>query len=147
MDTALSLRLQNSSVPQRPEPEVIPAQRAFPLWLRALTAVAFFAAVLVLIWQFERPASPAPIRSLVVLPLQNLSADAGQEYFADGITDELTTDLARIRNLRVLSRTTAMHYKGTTEILPQIAHRLRVDTVIEERGPVSWFSTAIPILR
>ncbi|MGH9345181.1 MAG: tetratricopeptide repeat protein [Terriglobia bacterium] len=75
--------------------------------------------------------------------MRNLSADAGQEYFADGITDELTTDLARIRNLRVLSHTTAMHYKGTTETLPQIAHRLRVDAVIE--GSVSRSQSRIRV--
>jgi eukaryotic-like serine/threonine-protein kinase len=77
-------------------------------------------------------AATAPrIKSLVVLPLQNLSGDAAQEYFADGLTDELIADLARIGSLKVISRTSAMHYKGTTKTLPQIAQELNVDAVVE----------------
>jgi DNA-binding winged helix-turn-helix (wHTH) protein len=59
--------------------------------------------------------SAAPIRSLAVLPLQNLSGDKNQEYFADGMTDELITDLAQMSALRVISRTSVMHYKQTDE--------------------------------
>jgi TolB-like protein/DNA-binding winged helix-turn-helix (wHTH) protein len=72
-----------------------------------------------------------PITSLAVLPLENLSADPGQEYFADGMTDELITDLAQLGELRVISRTSVMHYKGTQKTLPQIAHELNVDAVVE----------------
>jgi len=72
-----------------------------------------------------------PITSLAVLPLQNLSADPDQEYFADGMTDELITDLAQLGELRVISRTSMMHYKGTQKTLPQIARELNVDAVIE----------------
>jgi TolB-like protein/DNA-binding winged helix-turn-helix (wHTH) protein/Tfp pilus assembly protein PilF len=71
------------------------------------------------------------IRSIAVLPLQNLSNDPNQEYFADGMTDELITDLAQISALRVISRTSVMHYKGTTETMPQIARDLNVDAVLE----------------
>jgi TolB-like protein/Tfp pilus assembly protein PilF len=71
------------------------------------------------------------IRSLAVLPLENLSKDPEQEYFADGMTDELTTELAHISALRVVSRTSAMRYKRTTKTLPQIARELQVDGVIE----------------
>jgi eukaryotic-like serine/threonine-protein kinase len=71
------------------------------------------------------------IRSLAVLPLENLSRDPEQEYFADGMTDELTTELAHISALRVVSRTSAMRYKRTTKTLPQIARELQVDGVIE----------------
>jgi serine/threonine protein kinase/tetratricopeptide (TPR) repeat protein len=71
------------------------------------------------------------IRSLAVLPLENLSRDPEQEYFADGMTDELTTELAHISALRVVSRTSAMRYKRTTKTLPQIAQELQVDGVIE----------------
>jgi TolB-like protein/Tfp pilus assembly protein PilF len=71
------------------------------------------------------------IRSLAVLPLENLSRDPEQEYFADGMTDELTTELARIGALRVVSRTSAMLYKRTSKTLPQIARELQVDGVIE----------------
>jgi TolB-like protein/Tfp pilus assembly protein PilF len=72
-----------------------------------------------------------PITSLAVLPLKSLSADPDQEYFAEGMTDELITDLAQLGELRVISRTSVMHYKGTQKTLPQIAHELNVDAVVE----------------
>lgn len=71
------------------------------------------------------------IRSIAVLPLENLSKDPGQDYFSDGITDALTTELAQIGSLRVISRTSAMHFKGTRETLPQIGQELNVDAVVE----------------
>jgi TolB-like protein/DNA-binding winged helix-turn-helix (wHTH) protein/Flp pilus assembly protein TadD len=74
---------------------------------------------------------PSGIRSLAVLPLDNFSGDASQEYFADGMTDELITDLAQIRALRVVSRTSVMAYKGTRKPLSQIARELNVDAVVE----------------
>jgi TolB-like protein/DNA-binding winged helix-turn-helix (wHTH) protein/Tfp pilus assembly protein PilF len=73
----------------------------------------------------------SPIRSLVVLPLQNLSNDPQQDYFADGMTDELITELAQVGNLRVISRTSAMSYKNTKKTLPEIARELNVDAVLE----------------
>ena len=80
-----------------------------------------------------RPAPRADnaIRSLAVLPLANFSGDAGQDYFADGVTDELTSRLGQVGNLRVISRTSAMAYKGSRESLPDIAHALHVDAVVE----------------
>jgi TolB-like protein/DNA-binding winged helix-turn-helix (wHTH) protein/Tfp pilus assembly protein PilF len=74
---------------------------------------------------------PAAIRSLAVLPLENLSGDASQNYFSDGMTDELITDLAQISALRVISRTSVMVYKGARKPLPQIARELNVDAVVE----------------
>jgi TolB-like protein/DNA-binding winged helix-turn-helix (wHTH) protein/Flp pilus assembly protein TadD len=74
---------------------------------------------------------PGGIRSLAVLPLDNLSGDASQDYFADGMTDELITDLAQIRALRVISRTSVMSYKGARKPLPEIARELNVDAVVE----------------
>ena len=71
------------------------------------------------------------IRSLAVLPLQNLSRDPEQEFFVDGMTDALISDLARIGALRVISRTTAMRYKGANKPLPEIARELNVDAIIE----------------
>lgn len=71
------------------------------------------------------------IRSIAVLPLANLSRDPEQEYFADGMTEQLTTDLGQISALRVISRTSAMHYKGTNKKLPEIARELDVDAVVE----------------
>ena len=78
-----------------------------------------------------RSAELGPIRSIAVLPLQNLSNDPAQEYFADGMTDELITDLAQIRELKVVSKTLVMQYKATRTPLPQIGRDLGVDAVIE----------------
>jgi len=77
-----------------------------------------------------RNAAPV-IRSLAVLPLQSLSADPAQEYFTEGMTDALITDLAQISALKVVSRTTVMRYQGTSEPLPQIARELNVDGIVE----------------
>ena len=83
-------------------------------------------------WRERLLANRGPvIRSIAVLPLENLSRDPEQEYFADGMTDELTTDLSKISALRVISRTSAMHYKGTNKTLPEIARELNVDGVVE----------------
>ena len=71
------------------------------------------------------------IQSLAVLPLENLSGEVSQDYFADGMTDELITDLAKISALRVISRTSVMVYKGARKPLPQIARELNVDAVVE----------------
>ena len=71
------------------------------------------------------------IRSLAVLPLESLSSDASQDYFADGMTDELISDLGQISALRVISRTSMMAYKHTRKSLPQIARELNVDAVVE----------------
>jgi len=76
--------------------------------------------------------SVAPqIRSIAVLPLQNLSGDPGQEYFSDGMTDALITDLAQIGSLKVISRTSSMQYKHTSKSLPEIAHELGIDGIVE----------------
>jgi TolB-like protein/DNA-binding winged helix-turn-helix (wHTH) protein len=71
------------------------------------------------------------IRSIAVLPLQNLSGDPTQEYFADAMTEELITELSRIRALKVISRTSVMRYKKTDKPLPEIARELGVDGVVE----------------
>ena len=76
------------------------------------------------------PASDA-IRSIAVLPFRNVSQDPAQEYFADGMTEAIISDLARIKALRVISRTSAMKYKGTELSLPEIARELNVDAVLE----------------
>jgi TolB-like protein/DNA-binding winged helix-turn-helix (wHTH) protein/Tfp pilus assembly protein PilF len=70
-------------------------------------------------------------RSIAVLPLENLSTDSGQDYFADGFTEELVTDIAQIRKLRVISRTSTMGYRGTHKPLPQIARELHADLILE----------------
>ncbi len=106
-------------------------------WLtgRVIVAVALVIIVslsILSVWLFRsRGPAPAGIRSLAVLPLENLSGDASQNYFADGMTDELITDLAQISALRVISRTSVMVYKGARKPLPQIARELNVDAIVE----------------
>jgi serine/threonine-protein kinase len=78
-----------------------------------------------------RPPIGAAIRRLAVLPLENLSGDPEQEYFADGMTEALIADLAKIRSLKVISRTSSMRYKRSGKPLPQIASELGVDAVLE----------------
>jgi len=107
------------------------------LFRRPLTlAVSFALAVVavVLVWRMARApveTPPAQIQSVAVLPLENLSHDAEQEYFADGMTDELITDLAKIHALRVISRNSVMQYKGKHKPTPQIARELNVDAIVE----------------
>src|SRR5580704_8732505 len=100
---------------------------------RTLVALAVVLIVaIVAAWLFRsRTPGPTGISSIAVLPLENLSGDASQNYFADGMTDELITDLAQISALRVISRTSAMVYKGARKPLPQIARELNVDAVVE----------------
>lgn len=71
------------------------------------------------------------IHAVVVLPIENLSGDPTQDYLADGIMESLVTDLAQVHSLRVISRTSAMTYRGTQKKLPEIAHELGVDAVVE----------------
>ena len=76
--------------------------------------------------------SAAPrISSIAVLPLENLSNDPEQQYFVEGMTDEITTDLAKLPGIRVISRTSTMQYKDTHKTMPQIARELNVDAVVE----------------
>ena len=104
------------------------------LWSRAWKAAAIIlipALALFVAWVIRSRSRPPSIRSLAVLPLESLSADPSQDYFADGMTDELITDLGQISQLRVISRTSIMTYKGVRKPLPQIARELNVDAVVE----------------
>jgi TolB-like protein/DNA-binding winged helix-turn-helix (wHTH) protein len=79
-----------------------------------------------------RPISAAPrLNSIAVLPLANLSGDPSEDFFADGMTDQLITDLAKVGSLRVISRTSVIRYKGTKKSLPEIARELNVDAIVE----------------
>jgi serine/threonine protein kinase/tetratricopeptide (TPR) repeat protein len=126
----------NGAAQSRPSP---------PLWKRAgLLAVYCTAGLLALAvlltglnvggWRDRLMGHPRPgqIRSLAVLPFENLSGDAEQDYFADGMTDALINDLGQIGALRVISRTSVMSYKGAKRsLLPDIARQLHVDAVVE----------------
>jgi eukaryotic-like serine/threonine-protein kinase len=83
------------------------------------------------------------IQALAVLPLENLSRDPEQEYFADGMTEALTTDLARMETLQVISRTSTMQYKTAKKSLPTIAHELNADAIVE--GSVQRFGNRVRI--
>ena len=98
-----------------------------------VAVVAALALVLIAVGVLRRGHGGAgsPIRSLAVLPLENLSRDPEQEYFADGMTEELITSLANLEGVRVTSRTSTMRFKGTTKSIPQIARELGVDAVVE----------------
>ena len=102
--------------------------RSIPLILAGILIVA---AVSYLLF-FRKSSTPSPtgIKSLAVLPLEDLSADSSQDYFADGITESLITDLARIGALRVISRPLVMRYKDTNKSVPEIGRELNVDAVV-----------------
>jgi TolB-like protein/DNA-binding winged helix-turn-helix (wHTH) protein/Flp pilus assembly protein TadD len=123
---------------QQPQYPALPAHPADPArssrWpTSTLAGLALTLTALVLVvWGFEsRGRSSSPIRSLAVLPLENLSGDASQEYFADGMTDELIATLGQITTVRVISRTSVMPYKRVRKPLPEIARELNVDAVVE----------------
>jgi len=97
----------------------------------ALVAVAIVLALWLVPTLSRHTSAALPIRSIAVLPLENLSGDPSQDYFADALTDELITNLAKVGTLRVISRTTVTLYKHTSKSLPQIAHELNVDGIVE----------------
>ena len=82
-------------------------------------------------WRRTQTGQPDQIKSLAVLPLENLSGDPAQEYFADGMTEALISNLSQVRALRVISRTSVMRFKGIRKPLAEIARELNVDAVIE----------------
>jgi len=99
----------------------------------ALTGLSVLAFSLVHSWHQPIPhlTGPPRISSIAVLPLKNLSNDPEQEYFVEGMTDELITDLAQLPGLRVISRTSSMHYKDTPKTAPEIGRELNVDAIVE----------------
>ncbi len=118
-----------------PPVEAPPAEKGAPhrprrLALPVAAAAVLLAALAGWAWWVRSDARPA-IRSIAVLPLENLSGDPNQQYFADGMTDELITMLAQIHSLRVISRTSVMRFRGVRRPLPDIARELNVDAVIE----------------
>ncbi len=108
-----------------------PRSRRFGLLIALVSCCTIGLAVWVGWHHFYGPGSAQPIRSIAVLPLQNLSGDPAQDFFADGMTEELITELSRIQSLRVISHTSVMEYKGTRKHLPQIAQELGVDGILE----------------
>jgi TolB-like protein/DNA-binding winged helix-turn-helix (wHTH) protein len=130
-------------LPTTPAAERVPADLPVPSrdWAphpgRWLATVVVVAALLVTSflgfreWRAARAVKLAAPRAIAILPFENLTGDATQEYLADGMTDELTTQLAQIGSLRVISRTSAMQYKNKRKPLPDIARELKVEAVVE----------------
>jgi TolB-like protein/DNA-binding winged helix-turn-helix (wHTH) protein/tetratricopeptide (TPR) repeat protein len=130
------------TAPPKPDSVLIPTEAPTrssqsARWIFALAAVLAGIVISLLalksggiLSHFFRHAGPE-IKSIAVLPLQNLSGDPAQDYFSDGLTDELITEVAKIGALRVISRTSSMQYKGTHKSLPAIAKELGVDALVE----------------
>jgi TolB-like protein/DNA-binding winged helix-turn-helix (wHTH) protein/Tfp pilus assembly protein PilF len=122
----------STQLSQSLRPRKIVSLRSSTLWVTAaVTFMLALASILYFVGRWEKAVSAQRSASLVVLPLENLSGDKEQDYFADGMTDELIANLAKIRSLRVISRSTAMAYKGTRKPLSEIARELNVDAVVE----------------
>ena len=122
--------------PSRPEESRLPADRLpTPVRRIALLGLVLLLAMGLVLWLVpklaRRAQATSPIHSIAVLPLDNLSGDPSQDYFADAMTDELITNLAKIGALRVTSRTTVTLYKHTRKSLPDIARELNVDGIVE----------------
>ena len=112
------------------KPAPVSRGRAFPRAGRAAVALVLIAVGAG--WWLYRPSPDlAPIRSIAVLPLENLSGDPEQEYFADGMTEALIGELAKLGSLSVVSRTSVMQYKQSDKSLPEIAQKLGVEGVVE----------------
>jgi TolB-like protein/DNA-binding winged helix-turn-helix (wHTH) protein/Flp pilus assembly protein TadD len=124
--TEARVPLNLAGEPATPKPVVQPVARMVSLFV-VLLVIASLAVWKLYSWKRSSPV----IRSLAVLPLESLSNDASQDYFADGMTDELISDLGQISALRVISRTSVMAYKHARKPLPQIARELTVDAVVE----------------
>ena len=130
-----------ASTPELPDEELNTATR----WRRLLGLAAVVAAsgLLALLVQANEwglrdklkhllvRGAPTPIRSIAVLPLENLTGDSSKDYFADGMTDALITELGKVRALRVISRTSSSRYKNSKKPLSQIAREMNVDGIVE----------------
>lgn len=128
-------RPSSTSAPSQPPVEAPanprPAQSHTYLAATALGLIVIGAA-LWLVRTATHPTNAATrLGSIAVLPLDNLSGDPSEDFFVDGMTDQLITDLSKVASLRVISRTSVMHYKGTKKTLPEIARELHVDAIVE----------------
>src|ERR1043166_1037680 len=133
--------LGNAAVPERLKASYVAAaaarrKRAGYRWLSVgVGLLALLAVVGFVLFRYKRPPatveSPVPEKSIAVLPFENRSPDPNNAYFADGIQDEILTRLAKIADLKVISRTSTQHYKSTPENLPEIARQLGVAHILE----------------
>jgi TolB-like protein/Flp pilus assembly protein TadD len=119
---------RSETVPPAVEP-ASKAGRGRRRWIALGVSLAIAVALAGWLWSRTHASVRAP--SIAVIPLENLSADPAEEYFSDGITDSLFTDLAKIHGLSVISRTSVMQYKRTQKTIPQIARELGVEYIVE----------------
>ena len=130
-------RTNGSVTPDLPLPSQTAKQALVHSRTKILAPVALLALVVIslALWLVpvlsRRTSAAVPLRNIAVLPLDNLTGDASQGYFVDGMTEQLITDLAQVSALRVTSRTSVMRYKGTKKSLPEIARELKVDGIVE----------------
>ena len=140
----LHIDLQRLSAGLDVHPIPAPLPHPVTLWNRAAVAAKYAVSAFLVLgvaltalnfhsWRDRLMGRPQPtqIRSLAVLPLANRSGDPGQDFFADGMTDELISELAKIGGIRVISRTSVMGFKDSKQLLPEIAKSLKVDAVVE----------------
>ena len=125
-----------SCAPDSAPPADLPSHLRLTKSHALLLTTVFAVLVITIVFWLARtggaPTSAAPrLNSIAVLPLENLSGDPSEEFFADGMTDQLITDLAKVGSLRVISRTSVMQYKGAKKPLPEIARELNVDAIVE----------------
>jgi serine/threonine protein kinase/tetratricopeptide (TPR) repeat protein len=132
-EMATDLELLKNGLDMKSKTSAARARSALrPRVLIGLAAIIIVSALAIILGRtyFSKP-HEKPITSIAVLPLENLSADPEQEYFSDGMTEAIIKDLSQIKALRVISRTSAMRYKNSEKTIPQIAHELGVDAVVE----------------
>ena len=140
-DMVVDLRRLARQTAETRAPAATPSRRWVALVVAALVIIAMGAVAL---WTMRPTATDAPrIRSIAVLPLQNLSRDPDQEFFSDGTTESLISNLAQIHDLDVIARTSIMRYKGTTKTVPEIGRELSVDAILE--GSVQRVGSAVRI--
>ena len=117
-------------------PAMVPSHAPTAFGRKRFVAIGVVGAVVVLgtillVLTRGLPGGAGAVHSVAVLPLHNLSGDTAQDYFVDGMTEELIANLAKVEKLRVISRTSVMHYKGTKKLLREIARELNVDSIVE----------------
>ncbi|MFL6302599.1 MAG: winged helix-turn-helix domain-containing protein [Candidatus Sulfotelmatobacter sp.] len=128
---SVAARAERASLSSAPQTFARPIRRRTFFAFALLAVVAIGLALGLWPVLSRRANASSPLGSVAVLPLANFSGDASQEYFVDGMTDELITELAKVSSLRVISRTSTMRYKGTKKSLPEIARELNVDGIVE----------------
>jgi eukaryotic-like serine/threonine-protein kinase len=127
------LDLLNETLHKDAKTQAVPAPRApkARIWVGIGVLIAVVAVAALLAKTYLTKPQEKPITSIAVLPLRNLSGDAAQDYFSDGMTDAIIKELSQIKALRVISMTSVMRYKNTQKTIPEIAHELGIDAVVE----------------